>query len=1280
MDPALQHLLREEAADRVIEAIIRLRHPRVVVPGVRIVARFARIATCRLRVGAVRRVWSHPDVASLKAARRLGPEVDPPIPHVGRGEPAPPRRPPGVRPTGAGVVIGVVDWGFDVDHPNLRHADGTTRVIALWDQRSAPPRSDRGRSPRPYGYGVVHSRARIDAALRTPNPFATLGYHPADADRGSGAHGTHVADIAAGRGAVGEGGVAPGAELVFVHLADRGTGGLSTMGDSVRLLEAVDFIARTAGRRPWVINLSMGRHGGPHDGTTLTELALDELISAAPGRFIAQSGGNYHQARAHAGGTIAGGGRRTLHLVTDPADSTANELEIWYPGEDELAVALTPPGASRDAAPQWVRLGEDRAIRAGGRTVGHVYHRAHDPNNGDHHIDAFLAPTAPAGTWQVLLEGRRITEGRFDAWVERDESCGRCQMRFSPDDAASDRTTGTIANGRLPLVTGAYDARSAARPPSRTSSQGPTRDGRRKPDVGAPGVAVRAARSAPAGAARSPGLLSLKTGTSMAAPHVTGAVALCLEVSGGALDARTIRRLVQTTAEPATTAGTASRLGAGYLNLPALLTAAAGTRTPTEGPEMSTEMNPEMNAETCPETCPGTCPDMCPESVTEPAPVSLPAPGIAFRELLHRPRGRVASRLTGSVQVLARPGERPQVELEAGDVVLQVVLGRRDDPGRQLRLTEAGLTRRYTNAVDARSGWYAAVSGSGADGVRVLDHTGRVPPGQLVVRPRGSEPTEAPLAGPDPASWAEDEPARWSGTPEQEDFRARVLAAHLARSRAAKGDPLPDLREDQLADVPGTCTTTRGSTTCVRTASATAAAAGRMLAAATADLATARAAGHPDALRTVRLTATSGYRGSDHQRRLWLGYFETKYYNESRAARAALADGPHSRAAVELMLRPTSSGGYGIGGRIAAPGYSNHQGGIAIDLWQERTRGNAIANDSGPRARCRWRQTWFHGWLRTHAAAFGFHPLRTEEWHWEYRPATGASTPPSTPQLSDHLGGRMWTFASAAMPHPVAVFCPRAALGRRDVDVLVFAHGLLGGCRRPRTLPSGFITDAPFRLGSVVDASGRPMVLVVPLLDWANPCGEVVFGRGQGRRNPLGHPAVLESLVGEVLTEVGRVQSQPPPALGELVLAGHSRAYDVLEPFVATRSDPAMSRPTLSRLRQVWAFDTTYAGDVAAWIDWLAADPARQLHVFYRADRRRGRDTGTVGDRFLARQGGQLHVTQVSEGHCAVPSTRLAQLLPPATPPARQPTGRAPETEDAELDPDLSATHGLEEE
>ena len=721
MDPALWELLRgeEEAGeDRELEAIIRLAKPGIEIPDVWMVARFGTIATCRLLASDVVAVHDRDDVVSLKAARRLGEarELDPlgpPALHAApRGRPIDLRRPPDLDVSGKGVVLGQVDWGVDVASPAFRRprdADkdgdsmesGGTRFLALWDQRDLA----RGAPPQPYGYGAVHDRAAIDRALLGGRPYVDLGYHPALADRGTGSHGTHVLDIAAGNGrAGGPEGIAPDTDLVFVHLADRGTGGMRSLGDSVRLLEAAHFISATAGERPWVINLSLGRTGGSHDGRSLTELALDELLAAGPGRFVVQSAGNYFRNRTHAGGRLENGEVLTLMFESKPGDVTPNELEIWYDGADELAVRIDPPGAV-SARP--VLLGERAELVDGGRVLGRIYHRGCEPNTLANHIDAFLDPVPGGGLWTVTLEARRVVDGRFHAWIERDDSCSLCQARFRPADSWSASTTGTIANGHLPLVVGAYDGHHPARPPAPFSSVGPTRDGREKPDLSACGVGVLAARSTPLGGDPDAGLLVRKSGTSMATPHVTAAVALCLELGGRSLNAATIRRLVLDSCEPVPATDPPHRLGAGRLDIPRLL---AATRLYLQ----SLPEEHAMNADTL--------------SI-------LQVPDTLYREFLYRPDGDMARSVRERFEVVGRPGDR--VEGRRGDVLVEVRLGR---PG--------GRTSVLHDPADL------------GRAVRPL------PPGRLLLRPR-----EAPDASVPTGLSIGDEPWSEEDNPPGEDPR-----------------------------------------------------------------------------------------------------------------------------------------------------------------------------------------------------------------------------------------------------------------------------------------------------------------------------------------------------------------------------------------------------------------------------------------------------------------------------------------------------------------------------
>ncbi len=73
---------------------------------------------------------------------------------------------------GTGVVIGIVDFGCDFVHRNFRDADGSSRILTIWNQgATAPPSS-------PFGYGRRYDKPAIDAALKTANPYLALGYAP----------------------------------------------------------------------------------------------------------------------------------------------------------------------------------------------------------------------------------------------------------------------------------------------------------------------------------------------------------------------------------------------------------------------------------------------------------------------------------------------------------------------------------------------------------------------------------------------------------------------------------------------------------------------------------------------------------------------------------------------------------------------------------------------------------------------------------------------------------------------------------------------------------------------------------------------------------------------------------------------------------------------------------------------------------------------------------------------------------------------------------------------
>jgi LAS superfamily LD-carboxypeptidase LdcB len=475
----------------------------------------------------------------------------------------------------------------------------------------------------------------------------------------------------------------------------------------------------------------------------------------------------------------------------------------------------------------------------------------------------------------------------------------------------------------------------------------------------------------------------------------------------------------------------------------------------------------------------------------------------------------------------------------------------------------------------------------------------------------------------------------WNNTPEQQGFRDEVLKAHLARTKSRKGPPQPDLTKVQLAPVEGTSVSMRKDA---------ADAASRLLAAANADLKAAQAAGNSDARQTIRLTGSSGHRDSDHQRRLWLRYFQNNYYGKTRKARAAIPEGPHSAKAVSYMLDV-----FGLPNRIAAPGYSNHQGGIAIDFLQERTPGHPIENSYEPQAQKKWRATWFYDWLQTNATKFGFTQYIKEAWHWEYHPAAVSNAVGQTHELEQemerpagpYLGGFVHTFNSKNLPLKVSVFCSKSAASHDAVEVLVYAHGLLNPCPPvPKHLPEDFITQPPFRLGEIVNASNRPTILIVPFFDWK-----------PRQRHALGNPANLNAVVAEALAVVAAIHGKPSVSLSNLILAGHSRAYDFLEPLAGSFADPQMRQGALANLSEVWALDATYACNVAAWMNWISSKPNLRVSILFRKSVPGARSgTADCGWQFYSRMkasGGRLNVVPLDPrvSHCDVPRMQLPALL-----------------------------------
>jgi len=509
-------------------------------------------------------------------APRRRPDPPPPrVPDLIEGAPAAEAPPPREGPPG--VLIGIIDvGGFDFTHPDFRFADGSTRFVSIWDQ-GAPPDSVVGAPPPPFGYGAELMAADMNQAIEWSRTHA-IG--ATDLLRQSvqvpGAHATHVASIAAGNS-----GVCPDAAIagVLIALADEERERHATLYDSTRLAHAVEYLFalgdRLYGRPvPTVINISLGTNGHAHDGTSAICRWIDAALMTA-GRCVCVAAGNAGQeapqfsgdlghltGRIHASGQVAARGLEAdleWQVVGNGiTDVSENELEIWYEAGDDFEVRLrSPSGVWIGPVPSATYV-ENRRLPS--ETFVSIYNERYHPANGANRISIFLSPRLKqpvvgieAGTWLVRLQGVEVRDGRFDAWIERDDprplgrigevSAWRFPSYFTRRSNVDRSSVSSLACGHRVISVGNCDDPGDRMHPS--SGQGPTRDGRYKPEIAAPGTAIVAARGFSSPDRRWAAL----TGTSMASPFVAGVAARML-LREPRLTATQILGMMRRTAQP----------------------------------------------------------------------------------------------------------------------------------------------------------------------------------------------------------------------------------------------------------------------------------------------------------------------------------------------------------------------------------------------------------------------------------------------------------------------------------------------------------------------------------------------------------------------------------------------------------------------------------------------------------------------------------------------------------------------------------------------------------
>ena len=412
---------------------------------------------------------------------------------------------------GSGIITAIIDSGIDYAHPDFCNADGTTRILELWDQ----------------SLDQIFTQAEINEALQAPSSQERYQLVPS---RDLSGHGTHVAGIAAGNGRASDGqyrGVAPLSSLLIVKLGISDPDGFPR---TTELMRAIDYVLQKAfsWQMPVAINLSFGNNYGSHDGATLLETYLDNVSSYWKSCIVTGTG-NEGASRIHTSGSFLTNNLKAPAAVTSGQFSPVTipfsvsdyesglNLQLWKSYADEIEVTLRHPNGTI-VGPFQERLGTYRFTA--GTTELLVYYGKPSPYSISQEIYLdFISQGSyiDAGIWELTLNPRRITAGSYDLWLPGQSIIGSGTGFLYP----TENTTLTIPSTAAKVISvGAYNA--AFNSYAAFSGRGFTRmEHRIKPDLAAPGVNIISA--APGGGYTS------KSGTSMAAPFVTGSCALLME-------------------------------------------------------------------------------------------------------------------------------------------------------------------------------------------------------------------------------------------------------------------------------------------------------------------------------------------------------------------------------------------------------------------------------------------------------------------------------------------------------------------------------------------------------------------------------------------------------------------------------------------------------------------------------------------------------------------------------------------------------------------------------
>ncbi len=410
--------------------------------------------------------------------------------------------------TGRGVVICIIDTGIDYTDQVFRNADGSSRILAIWDQTIQT-----GTPPAGFQYGTEYSREEINRALQSEDPYSIV---PSRDEIG---HGTTIAGVAAGGRTVYQG-AAPDADIVVVKLKEckpyfrdfyliPQNVPAYQENDIMLAVKYADTFTRVFSR-PVVICLALGTSSGDHAGSSGLSRYLN-AIAIKRNRAVVVAGGNEGNANHHYQGDLKNRGSSASVEVRVDRNVSGFFIELWGSVPDIYTILVRSPGG--ETIPP-VRLGVRESV-----TYGFVYEKTKvtiagtlvESASGEELIlMRFQDPTPGIWTFQVSISGD-VYNGEFHMWLPITQFLDAPVYFLEPTPYVT--LTGPSMAADVICVS-TYDASNNSF--YIDSGRGFSRTGAIRPDFAAPGVSVSTGNGK-------------ETGSSLAAAITAGAVALFMQ-------------------------------------------------------------------------------------------------------------------------------------------------------------------------------------------------------------------------------------------------------------------------------------------------------------------------------------------------------------------------------------------------------------------------------------------------------------------------------------------------------------------------------------------------------------------------------------------------------------------------------------------------------------------------------------------------------------------------------------------------------------------------------